>query len=77
MKNVLMLLCLPLLTAACATEVRQVTIPASLLADCPKPEWNGTTYRDLAELAVRRGKAIDDCNDQLSAAREYQRRIVK
>lgn len=76
--NVLTVLCLPLLTAACATtEVRTVGVPAALLADCEKPKWEGGSYRDLAELAMRRGKAIDDCNDQLAAVREYQRRTSK
>lgn len=76
--NASMCLCLLPLIAACATtEVRTTRIPESLLASCDKPAWGGKSYRDVAELAVRRGKAIDDCNDQLSAAREYQRRIAK
>jgi len=74
--TVLIALCLPLLTAACAThETRTVTVPATLLAECPVPEWSGKTYRDLAELAERRKTALDDCNAQLEAARDYQNRV--
>ncbi len=47
-------------------------MPATLLAECPVPEWSGKTYRDLAELAERRKTALDDCNAQLEAARDYQ-----
>jgi len=53
-----------------------VTIPETLLADCPIPEWAGSTYQDVAELAVRRKSALVDCNNQLSAARDYQRRVA-
>lgn len=75
----LTLLCLCSLTAACAdrapvivTEYQPVRLPARLLQDCDSPVWAGGTFRDLAELAVARREALEACNRQLKAAREYQ-----
>ena len=54
-----------------------MTIPETLLTDCPIPEMQGNTYRDVAELAIRRRAALVDCNAQMDAARAYQKRIAK
>jgi hypothetical protein len=64
------------LTACSTTELtKRATIPESLLQDCPVPKWEGKTYRDVIDLTERRRGALEDCNEQLSAAREYQRRV--
>lgn len=72
--------CLLSLTAACGetrivtkTEYKPVHMPERFLMDCPVPEWKpGGTYRGVAELAIRRKAALEKCNLQLKAAREFQ-----
>lgn len=77
-------LCLASLTTACAerpqvitqTVYQQVYLPERFLVPCARPRWEpGGTYRDVSVLAVKRGTAIDDCNEQLRAARDYQAEI--
>ena len=70
------------LTTACAdqrvitnTVYQPVYLPDRFLIDCPVPEWAGGTYREVGKLAVRRKTALEDCNAQLQAAREYQQRL--
>lgn len=72
-----MCLCLASSISGCATSPERVmvTIPASLLQDCPVPEWEGTTYRHVAELSERRRAALLNCNAQLGEARAYQERL--
>jgi len=41
-----------------------------LLQKCDKPELEGRTWRDVAELAVKRGQAIDECNLRIDKIRE-------
>jgi len=42
----------------------------ALLQKCDKPELKGNTWRDVAELAVERGQAIDECNLRIDKIRE-------
>lgn len=67
------------LTSGCAgsgpkvvTIYRDVLLPETFLRPCQTVEWEGGSFRKVAALAERRGKALSDCNDQLARARQYQ-----
>ena len=79
--HALISVCLLSLTSGCTTpppaptvvtEYRNVYLPEALLADCPKTEWRGGTYRAAVALAKARGTDLDNCNAQLKAVRDYQ-----
>ena len=66
---------LPFLTS-CATpqivtEHVQVPVPGSLLLPCPKSELAGQTYQDAIQLAINRGKDLDECNQRFQDIRKY------
>ena len=50
----------------------RVLLGIAVVLACDSPVWAGGTFRDLAELAVARREALEACNRQLKAAREYQ-----
>lgn len=77
-------LCLASLTTACAerpqvitqTVYQQVYLPERFLVPCEIPQWQpGGTYRQVAELAVKRRTALENCNGQLRAGKAYQDEI--
>lgn len=45
--------------------------PASLLLPCPKPIVEVLTNGDLATLSVELGQALDACNDDKQALRDW------
>jgi len=45
----------------------------ALLQKCDRPELNGDTWRDVAELAAERGQAIDECNLMIEKIRELNK----
>lgn len=53
------------------TEVVRVTPPEPLLQPCERPTWEGRTYRDLVEHALRLRGALADCADRVDALREW------
>ena len=75
------LLCLAALATSCASvpepetvvvtevQIERIRPPASLMRPCPVPEMSGATLGDVVELAIRRGQALVECNDRLSAIR--------
>ena len=76
MKGVWIALCLLMLTACSGrpivrTEVVYVRPPEPLLAPCERPEWDGKTYRDLIDHALRLRGALDDCADRVDALRKW------
>ena len=66
-----------ILSAGCSSKpvVRTETVyirpPAELLAPCERPAWQGRTYRDLVEHAIRLREALEACDDQVAAIREW------
>lgn len=65
-----------LLLAGCATrapEVVKLTPPASLLADCEHPVINVTKNKGLAEGIVAYREALDKCNNDKAALREWSK----
>lgn len=49
----------------------RVTPPPALLVPCPTPEWDGTTYRDVVDYALRLRSALDGCNGDKAKLRDY------
>jgi hypothetical protein len=45
--------------------------PAALLQPCPRPALEGPLNGDLARAFLLRGQAIDACNDDKAALREW------
>lgn len=68
--NRLMIVCLGLfLTTSCARYV-QAPLNPGLTKDCDRPELHGNTYRDVFDLAIRRGQALEDCTDRMRTLRK-------
>lgn len=70
--------CLLPLISGCATDpvapqirVELQRVPEALLTPCSKTTWLGGTYQDAIELAIARGKDIDDCNARLEDIRKW------
>lgn len=75
---VLVSLTLLLLVTGCAstqTVYKTNTIyrnpPAFLLADCPAPAYNGTTWADVADHASQLQSILDLCNSDKAMLREW------
>lgn len=66
-----------ILSAGCSskpvvkTETVYVRPPPELLEPCERPAWRGRTYRDLVEHAIRLREALEACDDQVAAIREW------
>lgn len=65
------------LLAGCATEpltltkVERQKVPASLLVPCPKTSLDGKTYQSAIELAIARGKDLDECSKRLKDIEQW------
>ncbi|QPZ53297.1 hypothetical protein AchV4_0069 [Achromobacter phage vB_AchrS_AchV4] len=73
-----MFLCLLPLLASCASPdpvMRTRTVyqhlPDVYLLPCPVP-YGAATYRGAIDLAERRKAALEECNKQIAAGRQYQ-----
>lgn len=64
----ILILSLLFLTSCASTTSLQVD--AGLTVACDKPELEGKKWRDLAIAYVKRGEAIDNCNDRLKLIRQ-------
>lgn len=70
-------LCLLPSLSGCATDPVIVTktererVPDSLTVSCPKSELSGDTYQAAIELAINRGKDVDECNSRLEDIRKW------
>ena len=53
------------------TKTQTLKVPGSLLSPCPKSEIQGKTYQDAIELAINRGKDLDECNKRLEDIRRW------
>ena len=53
------------------TERVYVRPPAELLEPCEQPAWRGRTYRDLVEHAIRLREALEACDAQVAALKEW------
>ena len=62
-----MLILLPL--TGCSTRYIENQIDPRLTADCDMPELMGSTWRDIAIVAVEREAAIVECNSRLKVIR--------
>jgi hypothetical protein len=40
----------------------------------PKPEYNGTTFRDVIEYLPKSWSALDECNSNVKGIRDYVNR---
>ena len=72
--NVLILILISTFTTGCVSSkpIKQ-TIPPIYTQDCVKPMIQGSTYKDLINAYIERGKAIEDCNADKKALREFQK----
>lgn len=68
-------LCLSLSVTSCGTAVEVVDSspfrpPATLLRDCPHPERDPATLRDMVDLVLDYTSALDACNGDKAALRQ-------
>jgi hypothetical protein len=74
--RVLALVSAAILSTGCATrspEVAKQYPPTDLLADCPHPVVNVTKNKGLAEGILAYRQALDKCNNDKAALREWQK----
>ena len=78
MKTLVALSCLLISLTACASvppKPTPIPIPSELLVDCVKPVITGKTVGDLALAYNARGVAIDKCNADKGALREWDAKV--